>query len=188
MISIAIPIVTRQFLVTDLVIENKIESNELYQRISLDVEKIKLSKSFHYSAEMFILFIEFMIVFGLVVGVFKAFAEKYKSSEILNAISEGYIILLLGYLIKILYFILLDDFSIDRYDNYQILSLADFYSFDDVEKFQYLRLSNYNLFRLFALLFITFSIFKITDNKIKLTLIVFSVLISVFFLIPLIGM
>jgi len=187
-LSVAIPLIVRQFLVTDIVIENKIESNEIYSRLSLDLEKVKLSKTFHYFIEMFIVFFEFLIVYGLIIGVFKSFGEKYKSYQILNVISEGYMILLFGYLLKILYFILLDDFSIDRFENYTILSLADFYNFEDVGKFKYLMLSSYNLFRLSSFIFITYSVYKITRKKIKISLILFLIIGAVYFLIPLIGL
>jgi|AntRauTorckE6833_2_1112554.scaffolds.fasta_scaffold13497_2 hypothetical protein len=186
-ISVAIPIIIRQFLVTDLVIENKIESNEIYSRISLDIEGIKLSKTFHYFIEMLIVFFDFLIVLGIVIGVFKAFSESYKSYQILNIISEGYLIFLLGYLLKILYFMLLDDFSIDRFENYTILSLADFYNYEDVGKFKYLMFSNYNLFRLSSLIFITYSIYKITNEKIKISIILFLIIGAIYFLPPLIG-
>ncbi|MGM0579649.1 MAG: hypothetical protein ACQETL_03155 [Bacteroidota bacterium] len=188
MISFSIPVITRQFLVTDTVIENKIESNELNQVVPLDIDKVKLSKTYHYFIEMIIVLIDFIIVFGLIIGLLKAYGENYKSFEILNILSRGYIILLLGYLVKVLYFTLLDDFSIDHFDNYSILSLADFYNFDDMNEFKYLMLSNYNLFRLSSLIYILYSIYILTNRNMKVIIYLSLIIGSLFFLIPLIGL
>lgn len=146
-----------------------------------------LSKSFHYAIEMFIVFLDFLIILGIVVGLFKAFIDEYKTTDILNFVSEAYSILLLGYLIKILYFMLSDDFSIEHFESYSILSLADFYNYNEVGQFKYLQLSSYNLFRLCSLLFITYSIFKVSYKNLKITIASFLIIGSIYFLIPLIG-
>jgi hypothetical protein len=187
-VLVIIPILTRQFLVTDAVIENKIESSELFQSVSLDIERVQLSKSIYYYMEMMGVFFDFLITLGIVIGLLKAFAFEYKSSEILNAISEAYIIILLGYLIKILYFILKNDFSIEHFESYQILSIADFYSYENTDKFKYLMLSSYNLFGLSAMVYLVYSIYNLTNRNLKISLTLALIAASMFFLIPLIGL
>lgn len=187
-VLVVIPIITRQFLITDTLIETKIESNEIYQNVSLDIERVQLSKSIYYYMEMIGVFFDFLIITGIIIGLMKAFAFAYKSNQVINLISEAYLIILLGYLVKILYFLLLDDFSIEKFENYQILSLADFYNYENTDKFKYILLSGYNIFGLFAVVYLVYHIYRLTNFNLKISLILAVMVSSIFFLIPLIGL
>jgi hypothetical protein len=183
-----IPILTRQFLVTDSVIEMEIANNELFQRINVDTKETQMWKSIDYSMEMVIVFFDFLIASGIIIGLLKAYAIEYKSSQVLQMISIAYLIILLGYLMKILFFLTMDNFSIEHFENYQMLSLADFYSFESTAQINYMLLSGYNLFRLSALVYIVYSIYKLTKMNLKISLILAGLLGSIFFLLPLIGL
>ncbi|WKV11069.1 hypothetical protein [Marivirga harenae] len=187
-VLIITPTLIRQFLVTDSVIEMEIVNNKLFQLSNISVAEGQMWKSIDYAVEMTILFFDFVLVVGISIGLLRGFDVEYKSNEVLKVISEAYLIILFGYLMKLFYFTMMDDFSSEHFDNYQMLSLADFYSFENTDQVKYFLLSGYNLFRISALIYLVFSIYKLTNKNLKLALIFSFILGSIFFLIPLIGL
>tara|TARA_R110002012_G_scaffold109617_1_gene253633 strand:+ start:162212 stop:162733 length:522 start_codon:yes stop_codon:yes gene_type:complete len=162
----------------------EIVNNKLFQLSNISVAEGQMWKSIDYAVEMTILFFDFVLVVGISIGLLRGFDVEYKSNEVLKVISEAYLIILFGYLMKLFYFTMMDDFSSEHFDNYQMLSLADFYSFENTDQVKYFLLSGYNLFRISALIYLVFSIYKLTNKNLKLALIFSFILGSIFFSNP----